>query len=112
MRKWNHESCVGAPAGRAAISRRWKTRGALLAVAGGISLGVFVEARSAFLQSMLYSWQAGQLSYSVVAGPTPQILSPHSGPHDERLGYKQLPHYVDALAERGWEIRRHAEPSP
>ncbi len=91
------------------ISCRLVAAGAL---AGAIGWGVVLEARSAFLQSTLLSRWAGTMTFTAAPGPSPDAAFPGDGPYDQRLGYAQLPTYIDALNERGYAIERQAIVSP
>ena len=81
-------------------------------LAGAIGWGAALEARSAFLQSTLLSRWAGTMTFTSALGPSPNAEFPRDGPYDQRLGYAQLPNYIDALNERGYAIERQAVVSP
>ena len=91
------------------LSLRLVTAGAL---AGAIGWGAVLEARSAFLQSTLLSRWAGTMTFASAPGPGANAQFPGDGPYDQRLGYAQIPNYIDALNERGYAIERQAVVSP
>ena len=91
------------------LSLRLVTAGAL---AGAIGWGAVLEARSAFLQSTLLSRWAGTMTFASAPGPGAKAQFPGDGPYDQRLGYAQIPNYIDALNERGYAIERQAVVSP
>ena len=87
-----------------------------LMAAGGLASAIgwaaVLEARSDFLQSTLLSRWAGTMTFVAAKGPSPDAQFPGDGPYDQRLGYAQLPIYIDALNERGFAIERQAVVSP
>src|SRR5438093_11567926 len=49
------------------------------------------ELRTSALQSLVLSYYARQLSFTVEKGASPRIVFPDSGPFDERRGYTKIP---------------------
>ncbi|MFM2067906.1 MAG: hypothetical protein RLZZ584_2815 [Pseudomonadota bacterium] len=93
-------------------SRRWIRRGLPLA---GIALACMVltyEMSSSQLQSVAIGALAGQLRYNVEPGPSGAIRFPGAGPYDLRLGYAQLPEFVNRLNGLGYTITEQARMSP
>jgi len=99
-----------APSRRAA-PRRYGALAAVTVAALAAAYGAF-EARSSFGQARLLSRAAESMSFTVRPGPAKRIEFPQGGPHDQRLGYSQLPKYLDRLGARGFTIERQAEISP
>jgi membrane peptidoglycan carboxypeptidase len=64
------------------------------------------------LQSTLFSRLAGQLDFQLGSGPSPSIRFPAAGPYDLRLGYTDLPRYLERLKALGYRIDRQARFSP
>src|SRR3546814_16852568 len=64
------------------------------------------------LQSTVFSSLARTMDSSVRRGSNPDTGFPEHGPYDSRLGYVALPHYLDALEQRGYHITAQARPSP
>jgi membrane peptidoglycan carboxypeptidase len=56
------------------------------------------------LQSTFFSRLAAQLDFEVGSGPSPSIRFPSAGPYDLRLGYTDLPRYIDRLDAQGYRI--------
>lgn len=81
--------------------------GALLALVVGARL-VVEELRTAEYQARFFAGLAGKAHFAVGAGPSPSIRFPRSAPYDDRLGYAQLPAYIDKLRSRDFEIARQA----
>ncbi len=71
---------------------------------------VAVEFETSWLQSHVLAAIDRRMGYTVQPGPSPFVPYPHSGPYDTRLGYKQLPVFLERLAKTGHEIRAQARP--
>ena len=69
-----------------------------------LAIGIATESKSFWLQSTVFSRIAGQLEFELGSGPSPSIRFPSAGPYDVRLGYTDLPRYIDQLDERGYRI--------
>src|ERR1700680_1284372 len=82
--------------------------GAVLVLAGP---GYF-EAKTSLLESVLFSRWASEMSFNVAGGPSSRIKFPDAGPYDDRLGYSQLPSYINGLTKRGFAIEKQAQFSP
>ena len=70
------------------------------------------ELKTSRLQSALWRDLAKDARYSVDAGASDAIRFPQTGPYDERLGYHQLPGYIDRLQPQGYVVTRQARMSP
>ncbi len=70
------------------------------------------EIRTSRLQAELLGDIARQTAFEVEPGPSTSIRFPGDGPHDERLGYHQLPQTIERLAAQGFEVTAQARMSP
>jgi membrane peptidoglycan carboxypeptidase len=70
------------------------------------------EYRTSKLQARYLSRLAGELTFRVEPGPSDAIAYPGPGPYDQRLGYAQLPRYVDKLRSQGYAVTAQARMSP
>lgn len=86
--------------------------GAGLAVVGALAAFTLDELKTSRLQSALWRDLASGARFSVDAGASDAIRFPHTGPYDERLGYEQLPGYIERLEPLGFAITRQARMSP
>ncbi|WP_373696532.1 transglycosylase domain-containing protein [Variovorax sp. EBFNA2] len=97
------------------MTRRFKTLfwvGAGLAVGGTLAALVANELKTSRLQSALWRDLASGANFSVDAGASDAIRFPRNGPYDERLGYHQLPGYIERLKPQGYAVTRQARMSP
>jgi membrane peptidoglycan carboxypeptidase len=78
----------------------------IVLVAGGV-LAV-QELRTSAHQARFFANLASKASYTVGAGLSPSIRFPPSAPYDDRLGYSQLPVFLDKLKVRDFEIKQQA----
>lgn len=69
------------------------------------------EMHSSTLQSLYLSRWASRLHYALQVGPSADNHYPKGGPLDERLGYTQLPFWLDRLNRRGYEVSAQAHQS-
>ena len=95
--------------GHIVIALRWATALALLALLGW---GIAAEIRTSYLQSRIFSALARKMTYTVEPGASRTILYPSGGPYDQRLGYAELPRFIDALGSDGFRVGRQARWSP
>jgi membrane peptidoglycan carboxypeptidase len=86
--------------------------GAGLAAVAALVAFTVDELKTSRLQSALWRDLASDARFSVDAGASDAIRFPHTGPYDERLGYHQLPGYIDRLQPRGYVVTRQARMSP
>lgn len=77
----------------------------LLVVTG---LLVVQEMRTAHFQAHFFAGLASKASYTLGAGPSPSIRFPQDAPYDERLGYAELPVFLDKLQTREFRIVQQA----
>ncbi len=69
------------------------------------------EMHSSTLQSLYLSRWASRLHYALQDGPSADNRYPKTGPFDERLGYTQLPVWLERLSRRGYEVSAQAHQS-
>ena len=109
-----HAQTAAAPPSSPARPRR--SRAALLLLALVLlSLAVWWavrEVRSSALQARYFSNMVGKLKYSVEPGPSKSIRFPQDSPYDERLGYANLPDFLNRLEERDYQVTAQARFSP
>jgi membrane peptidoglycan carboxypeptidase len=81
---------------------------AVMATALIVGLGLTAEVRTSWLQSELLSRAARVLTYQVAPGPSDAIKFPSTGPYDQRLGYVELPAFIERLKAQGFKVERQA----
>ncbi|HLT01818.1 MAG TPA: hypothetical protein VK001_06555, partial [Geminicoccaceae bacterium] len=86
--------------------------GVAMAAALALTLGLAAEIKTSWLQSELLSRTARSLSFDVQPGPSDAIRFPTTGPYDRRLGYAELPAFIERLSAQGFAIERQARLSP
>ncbi|WPG38364.1 transglycosylase domain-containing protein [Variovorax sp. EBFNA2] len=79
---------------------------------GTLAALVANELKTSRLQSALWRDLASGANFSVDAGASDAIRFPRNGPYDERLGYHQLPGYIERLKPQGYAVTRQARMSP
>ena len=77
-----------------------------------LAYGVVAEVRSSYLQARFFTWLDRDISYRQVPGASPSIRFPKSGPQNLRLGYAELPDFVQSLEAHRLPIIRQARWSP
>jgi membrane peptidoglycan carboxypeptidase len=88
-------------------SRTWFA-GAVLAVALAVGVGLATELKTSWVQADLLSRMARSLTFSIEPGPSDAIRFPGAGPYDQRLGYVDLPAFVERLGARGFTVESQA----
>ena len=84
-----------------------------LAVLGALAaFAVVNELKTSRWQSAFWRDFSRGAGFSVEAGASDAIRFPQTGPYDERLGYHDLPHFIDRLEPQGFAITRQARMSP
>lgn len=86
--------------------------GAGLGVVGGLCWFTVDELKTSRLQSALWRDFGSGAGFSVDAGASDAIRFPHTGPYDERMGYHDLPAFIERLEPQGFAITRQARMSP
>ncbi|MFU2489026.1 transglycosylase domain-containing protein [Thauera sp. WH-1] len=71
-------------------------------VAGGLLISH--ELKTSRLQAREIARYAARLDYERVAGPSTAVVYPNHGPFDQRLGYTELPRFIERLGARGFEL--------
>ncbi|SDN94649.1 transglycosylase domain-containing protein [Pseudomonas jinjuensis] len=72
----------------------------LLPLLAAIGAALLYEARTSKLQARELSNYARSLTWELAQGPTSQVVYPQQGPYDRRLGYQQLPTFLEHLHQR------------
>jgi hypothetical protein len=91
--------------------RRWSralTLVVLMAAALVVVLGLTAEVRTSWLQSELLARAARGLTFHIAPGPSDAIRFPRTGPYDQRLGYVELPGFIERLQAQGFKVERQA----
>ncbi len=95
-----------------AKTRRWLGRlwfwGVVAATATVAADYALREMRSSELQARYLSQLGKRLTYRLEPGKSALIRFPASGPYDQRLGYVELPTYIERLKSIGFEITAQA----
>ena len=92
--------------------RRAATTGLTLATAILLAAAAAAEMGTSWLQSELMSALGRELGFELDEGPSPSIRFPEDGPHDLRLGYVDLPQFVERLGQKGFTVEHQARLSP
>ncbi len=82
---------------------------AALAAVTLLCWGLAAEARTSYLQSRIFSNLTRNMSFTVRSGPSRTIRFPKAGPYDERLGYAELPVFINSLSGHHFALERQAE---
>ena len=91
--------------------RRWSRTWVLcvgMAIAPAVVFGLLTELRTSWLQSELLSGAARSLTFEVQPGPSETIRYPSAGPYDQRLGYVELPAFIERLRAQSFTVERQA----
>lgn len=81
----------------------------LLLVGGVATWWLLDELEHSRLQARYFAGVARDATYHVQPGPSQAIRYPQpGGPYDVRLGYAQLPQYVQRLQQRGYQVHSQA----
>ena len=86
--------------------------GLILGAIAAIALIGYIEYRFSFFQARYFSSVASQLKFQLEPGPSNSIRFPQTGPYDHRLGYAELPTYLERLDAQGYKVRSQARLSP
>ncbi|SDH47505.1 transglycosylase domain-containing protein [Pseudomonas panipatensis] len=84
----------------------------VLPLLAAMGAALLYEARTSKLQARELARYAGQLTWQVDAGASAQVVYPKDGPFDRRLGYLQLPDFLQRLHERNFVTLDQARFSP
>ncbi len=91
---------------------KWILFGILLLGVGGAIAALVYEAKTSKYQAREISRYAANLTYTLEEGPSDAISFPKNGPFDTRLGYAQLPQFLERARGRGLEVEHQARFSP
>jgi membrane peptidoglycan carboxypeptidase len=80
-------------------------------LAAAVSALAVWEIRTSWIQSRVLSRFARGMNYTLAPGPSRSLVFPTTGPYDERLGYVELPHFVDTLVSQGYVVESQARMS-
>ena len=92
-------------------SKRVQKSVALGAIGSFIILGVIMEFRSSFLQSLIFHSLGRHITYKLQDGPSQTIQYPKPGPYDWTLGYARLPEFLKHLETAGYQVDAQARDS-
>jgi membrane peptidoglycan carboxypeptidase len=73
-----------------------------------LAVPIWLEMRTAWLQSHILSAISAKLTFEVQQAPSAQVRYPSAGPYDRRLGYTRLPVFQENLKTRGFDVRAQA----
>ena len=73
-----------------------------------LSAGIYYEIKNSALQAKFINKYADTLRYRIADGASDKISFPKKGPYDFRLGYVQLPDFLEKLQQKGMVISRQA----
>lgn len=68
------------------------------------AVGLIVELKTSWLQSLLFRALDRNISYKLQDGPSQTIQYPKAGPYDWTLGYARLPDFVKHLRAAGYRV--------
>jgi membrane peptidoglycan carboxypeptidase len=77
-----------------------------------VVVAVVYEVKTSVVQSWVFSQLSKRLTYTVAAGPSPNIVFPKSGPFDQRLGYTRLSDFQKRLESASYRVTEQARFSP
>jgi hypothetical protein len=77
-----------------------------------VVVAVVYEVKTSVVQSWVFSQLSKRLTYTVAAGPSPNIVFPKSGPFDKRLGYTRLSDFQKRLESASYRVTEQARFSP
>lgn len=93
--------------GHRKVARRLALLVGVSLLASGGYLG-WQELESSRWQAHWLSRYAADLDYAVMPGPSPRIQFPEDGPFDRRLGYVDLPRFIEQLSQRNFRVEEQA----
>ncbi len=75
---------------------------------GGVGGLLASELRDTRVQARLWALLAGDAGFALGEGPSEALRFPTEGPHDRRLGYVELPRFVERLVDAGGLVEAQA----
>ncbi|MFQ5757085.1 MAG: transglycosylase domain-containing protein [Acidiferrobacterales bacterium] len=96
-----------------AVTDNSRGKGLITTLVGLLFVTVVLwEMQSSTIQAHELANLSRALSFAVEPGPSPTVRFPSAGPYDQRLGYTQLPDFLERLRARGFAIKRQTRFSP
>ena len=86
--------------------------GILLVLAAMLAAWTVLEVRTSRLQARIFAEIADDLNFRMEKGVSPSIRFPGASPYDTRLGYANIPAYLQKLESRGYLVDAQARISP
>ena len=86
--------------------------GILLVLAAMLAAWTVLEVRTSRLQAKIFAEIADDLNFRMEKGVSPSIRFPGASPYDTRLGYANIPAYLQKLESRGYLVEAQARISP
>lgn len=78
-----------------------------------VTLGVtYWELTTSGIEAHTASLMAPHLRHEITEGKNPDFRAPPSSPYDSMLGYSQLPHWIERLESRGYQVDQQAGLTP
>jgi membrane peptidoglycan carboxypeptidase len=71
----------------------------------------FIEIRTSFVQSWIFTSTNKRISFELAAGRSPAIVFPRSAPFDDRRGYSKLANLQARLENQGYHVTEQARQS-
>jgi len=84
----------------------------ILLLIAAVAYFVADELRTSRLQARYLTRLGHELTFRVAPGSSPSIRYPRTGPYDHRMGYAELPAYLERLRARGYTVAEQARLSP
>jgi membrane peptidoglycan carboxypeptidase len=84
----------------------------LVAVLALLGWAAVHEIETSQLQAWLFTRLDRGISFTAAAGPSDDTRFPKSGPYDQRLGYTQLPEFINSLVANRYTVADQARWSP
>lgn len=78
----------------------------VMVIVTALLAGVYYEIKNSALQAKYINKYAATLRYRIADGESDKISFPKQGPYDYRLGYVQLPEFLEKLQQKGMVISR------
>lgn len=92
----------------------WRRRLTLVVAAfvvlilSGAAYLVVTEAESSAFQARYFAGVAARVKFWLEPGASPSIRFPQRGPYDQRLGYSEMPAFLNRLRAKGYRIHAQA----
>jgi len=83
----------------------------IISLLAGAAIAAYELIASPF-QAMVLAGYGKKLTFQTEPGENPGLRTPSAGPYDIRLGYVELPEFVQRLKQQGFEVTRQARISP